>query len=236
MTEKFYTETLVRMPVNYLCYLPDKDSPECYDIPCLLERHITFGTFNHYPKVSSEAVDVWTKILQAVPNSHLIMKAKSLTDDATRRRLQSVFDQKGISADRIELLPWASSTREHLELYNRIDIGLDTFPYNGTTTTCEAMWMGVPVITLAGNMHASRTGASLLSNVGLPDLVAGTKEEYISIAINLARDFQRLESLRGNLRETMRRSPLCDAERFTADLEKCYRRMWDTWCKEYSAS
>jgi protein O-GlcNAc transferase len=229
MTEEFYTEILVRLPESYLCYLPDKDGPAVEKLPLSLKGHITFGSFNHYAKVSPEVVDVWTNILQSVPDSHLIMKAKSFIDSATCQHLQSIFEQKGITPDRIELLSWASSMREHLELYNRVDIGLDTFPYNGTTTTCESMWMGVPVITLAGNMHVSRVGVSLLSNVGLPELVAGTKDEYLSIAVNLAQDLQRLQFFRKNLREMMRRSPLCNTKRFTADLEKCYRMMWETW-------
>lgn len=132
--------------------------------------------------------------------------------------------------DRIELLPMVSF-KEHLNTYNKIDIGLDTFPYNGTTTTCEAMWMGVPVITLAGNVHASRVGVSLLSNVGLEDLVAKTYEEYIDIAVKLATDIERLKSLRAGLRDKMSRSPLTDAKRFTANLEMCYRMMSDKWCK-----
>jgi protein O-GlcNAc transferase len=233
MTEAFYTETLLRLPETFLCYMPDKNSPEVYDLPLLIKGYITFGSFNYYSKVSPEVVDAWAKILQSVPNSHFIMKAKSLADSSTRQHLVSVFEQKGISAARIELLSWAPSTREHLDLYNRVDIGLDTFPYNGTTTTCEALWMGVPVITLAGNMHASRVGASLLSNVGVRELIARTHEEYIDIAIKLANDTARLQLLREGLRNMMKSSALCDAKRFTTNLEKCYRRIWESWCKGY---
>ncbi|MEW6054477.1 MAG: hypothetical protein AB1552_11935, partial [Nitrospirota bacterium] len=121
-------------------------------------------------------------------------------------------------------------TREHLTVYNRIDIALDTYPYHGTTTTCEALWMGVPVITLAGSTHVSRVGVSLLSNAGLPELIAKTPEEYVAIATELAHDLERLRVLRRNLRTMMSNSPLTDAKRFTAHLENCYRTMWKNWC------
>ena len=141
-----------------------------------------------------------------------------------------MFAAHGISPERIELISIKLSFTEHLDMYNRIDIALDTFPYNGTTTTCEALWMGVPVVTLAGNTHASRVGMSLLSNIGLPELVAGTSEEYVSIAVNLAGDLKRLGELRGSLRDRMARSVLFDAKRFALDLENCYRTMWEQWC------
>ncbi|MCJ7484502.1 MAG: hypothetical protein MUO31_16250, partial [Thermodesulfovibrionales bacterium] len=120
---------------------------------------------------------------------------------------------------------------KHLESYNLIDIGLDTFPFNGLTATCEAMWMGVPVVTLSGTTYASRGGVTLLSNVGLKDLIAKTHDEYISIAVNLAKDSKRLGSFRKHLRDMMKCSPLCDAKKFTANLEMFYRKIWETRCK-----
>jgi len=143
----------------------------------------------------------------------------------------NLFTHHGIAAERIEVLSWEPSISRHLSIYHRIDIGLDTFPYHGTTTTCEALWMGVPVITLAGNTYASRVGVSLLSNAGLPGLVAESPDEYVSMAVTLARDVERLQSLRKNLRDMMKASPLCDAKTFTEHLEKCYRMMWKTWCE-----
>ena len=127
-------------------------------------------------------------------------------------------------------MSWLPSKKEHLNVYNRIDIALDTFPYNGTTTACEAIWMGVPVVTLCGNSHVSRVGASLLSNIGISELVAKTPDEYIRIASDLAADLNRLQDLRKSLREMMMRSPLTDAERFTRNLENCYRSVWKKWC------
>jgi protein O-GlcNAc transferase len=231
LTDPFYTEKLMRMPESFLCYLPDDDSPPVGDLPALKSGHITFGSFNIFQKVSHETIALWAEILKKLPDSYLIMKSPSFYDQTTRNYATSRFLIRGIAPERIELRARMPSFREHLDLYNRVDIGLDTYPYNGTTTTCEALWMGVPVVTLAGNTHASRVGTSLLSNIGLPELVAKTTEEYISIAVTLAKDFGRLQSLREHLRHRMTYSPLCDAKRFTTNLEMCYRKIWEIWCK-----
>lgn len=230
MTEQFYTEKLIRLSESFLCYLPEKDSPKVDNLPALTGGYITFGSFNKFAKVSLKVLSLWIEILKTIPDSHLIMKAKSLADRSTREYVIDTFKHAGISEERIELLPFKSSARHHLEVYNRIDIGLDTFPYNGTTTTCEAAWMGVPVITLAGNTHASRVGLSLLTNIGLSELVALTPDEYVKIAVDLAKDLNRLKSLRKGLRDMISHSPLTDAKKYTANLEKSYRRMWETWC------
>jgi protein O-GlcNAc transferase len=230
ITEKYYTEELVRLPETFLCYLPPSDSPNVVPLPAIKDGYITFGSFNNFAKVSPEILDLWISILKAVPNSHLIIKAKCFSDIGTRDYVMDIFNRKGIITERIELLSWETSMRSHLGIYNRIDIGLDTFPYNGTTTTCEAIWMGVPVITLAGNQHASRVGCSLLSNIGISELIATIHEEYLGIAINLASDIEKLQLLRKSLRDRMSHSPLTDAKRFTANLEMCYRKMWERWC------
>jgi predicted O-linked N-acetylglucosamine transferase (SPINDLY family) len=231
MSEQLYTEKLIRLQDSFLCYMADRDSPEVGNLPALTAGHITFGSFNNFAKMSHEAIILWAKILQAVPDSHLIMKSLLFFDCESREYALKIFAEKGISDERVNLLPYALSTQTHLNLYNSIDIGLDTFPYNGTTTTCEAMWMGVPVITLAGDAHLSRIGVSLLSNIGLTDLIAKTHDEYVSIAVNLANDLKRVQFLRESLRDTLKYSPLCDAKRFTLNLEKCYHTIWDTWCK-----
>jgi protein O-GlcNAc transferase len=231
VAEQFYTEKLLRLPDNFLCYLPDKESPDIGPLPALSSGHITFGSFNNYVKVTPEVITLWSRILRMVGDSRLIMKSMSFSDKTTRMYARNLFMDEGIGAERIELLQLVPSVREHLALYNRIDIGLDTFPYNGTTTTCEAMWMGVPVITLAGDTHASRVGVSLLSNMRLKELIADTHEEYIEIAVNLAKSPERLESLRRGLRDMMSKSPLTDAKRVTRELENCYRSMWAEWTK-----
>jgi protein O-GlcNAc transferase len=230
MTEQFYTEKLMRLKDTFLCYMPDKDCPDVGNFPALISGHITFGSFNNFPKVSPEVFSLWACILKTIPNSCLIMKSGSFFDWKTRQYAMDMFAREGIETKRVELLSWVPSKRAHFAAYNSIDIGLDTFPYNGTTTTCEALWMGVPVISLAGNTPASRVGVSILSNIGLGELVAKTKEEYQAIAVKLAGDQKRLRSLHEGLRERMTQSPLTDAKRFIIDLEAAYRSMWEKWC------
>jgi len=228
-TEQFYTEHLIRLPESFLCYLPDRASPEVGPLPALSTGHITFGSFNNFAKVTSEVFALWAKIMKELPGSRLILKGRSFHDKTTCQYATNMLTQGGIAAERITLQS-SDPSPKHLEAYNLVDIGLDTFPFNGLTTTCEAMWMGVPVVTLAGTAYHARSGISLLSNVGLPELVAKTSDKYISIAVNLAKDLNRLRSLRERLRGMMTCSPLCDAKRFTANLEMCYRQIWEKWC------
>jgi protein O-GlcNAc transferase len=229
-TEQFYTEKLVRLPESFLCCLPAADSPDVGPLPALSRGHITFGSFNNFAKITPEVFTLWAKVLHELPNSHLILKGKSFHDKATCGYAINMFTQRGIAEERIALQSWDPPPK-HLESYNQVDIGLDTFPFNGAATSCEAMWMGVPVVTLSGVAYHSRVGVSLLSNVGLSELVAKTPDEYVSLAVKLAGDLNKLKSLRGNLRDMMTCSPLCDAKTFTANLEMCYRRIWERWCE-----
>jgi predicted O-linked N-acetylglucosamine transferase (SPINDLY family) len=228
-TEQFYTEKLIRMPESFLCYLPDRESPEVRPLPALSAGHVTFGSFNNFAKVTPEVFTLWARVLQELPGSRLILKGSSFSDETTRQYARNMFQERGISAERITLQSWDPSPK-HFASYHQVDIGLDTFPFNGATTTCEAMWMGVPVITLEGTAYHSRAGVSLLSNVGLPELIATTEDEYTGIAVHLASDIEKLDLLRKGLRDRMSHSPLTDAERFTANLELCYRKMWEDWC------
>jgi predicted O-linked N-acetylglucosamine transferase (SPINDLY family) len=230
MTEQFYTEELIRMPDSFLCYLPDSDGPVVGALPALESGHVTFGSFNNFAKVSPDVIRLWSSILQNITGSRILIKAKSLSDRSTREYVTDMFAKNNIGINRFELMPHESSYNEHLNLYKRIDIGLDTFPYNGTTTTCEALWMGVPVITLAGNTHASRVGVSLLTTIGLSGLVAGSQDEYMDTAVRLASDLNKLHLLRQGLRDMMTQSPMTNAGRFTDNLESCYKRIWQRWC------
>ena len=199
--------------------------------PSLLEAgHITFGCFNALPKISDATVALWREVLLAVPDSRLLLKNLGFNDPATLRRTHALLEKSGLAAERFTLAVPPKSPGDHLASYGRVDIALDTFPYHGTTTTCEALWMGVPVITLRGETHASRVGASLLRSVGLPELIAGDPAQYLRIARDLAADVPRLATLRASLRERMAASPLMDAPRLTRHIERAYREMWRAWC------
>ena len=233
-TEHLHTERLVHLPAGFLCFQPPLEAPAVNLSPCLSTGHITFGSFNNLAKTSPQLIDHWSRILSALPQARLIIKAKSLADRDTWDAVSGLFRQNGIEPDRVELLSLIPSRQAHLALYNRIDIALDTFPYSGTATTCEAMWMGVPVITLAGQTHAARVGVSLLSAVGLPELIADSTEDYLQKAIDLASDRERLQMLRGNLRDRMKAAPLTNARLITQSVETAYRTLWHDFCKQYT--
>ncbi len=213
------TERLIRMPGCFLCYGPPESAPEPAPPPCLGSRPVTFGSFNALPKIGTGVMSSWARILDAVPGSRLLIKARGLDDPATRESVASRFGARGIGPDRLELLAQTSGAREHLALYGRVDIALDTFPYNGATTTCEALWMGVPVIALAGAAHAGRVGLSLLTAAGLSEFASESPDGYEKLAVALARDPDRLARLRTDLRARVAASALCDAARYTRALE-----------------
>jgi protein O-GlcNAc transferase len=227
-TESLHSEKLWRLPVCNWCFDEPVDAP-----PVLLSRAagpICFGTFNNFTKASDAVMDLWAAILQATPSSRLIIKSRGLGEQSVRRRISEFFQSRDIPPDRLEIRGGEPNVRSHLEVYNQVDIALDSYPYHGTTTTCEALWMGVPVVSLAGTSHVSRVGASLLNAVSLPEMVAQSTQEYVSIATSLAGDLPRLTELRRTLRDRMRASPLMDAPRFARDIEAAYRRMWQIWC------
>jgi predicted O-linked N-acetylglucosamine transferase (SPINDLY family) len=230
--DNYHSEKLIRLEHGFLCYQPEDSAPEVGPPPCLDRDYVTFGSFNNLPKVTPEVVKVWAEILRQQPRSRLLLKSKILADLGVKGKYLRLFADQGIPADRLELLGWVPDKTNHLELYHRIDIGLDPFPYNGTTTTCEALWMGVPVVTLCGDRHAARVGASLMHHAGLEELVARSEDEYIALAVTLAQDRQRLITCRSNQRRKMQESQLMDKKLFTATLEKAYRRMWRAWCTE----
>ncbi|MEM9007662.1 MAG: tetratricopeptide repeat protein, partial [Cyanobacteria bacterium P01_F01_bin.86] len=235
-TEHLHTERLMRLPQGFLCYQPAPDCPDVKPSPALATGHVTFGSFNDLAKVSPHLIAHWSAILLAVPNAKMLIKARALADVGTRDDVYSLFKQQGIAADRVELLGRIPSPTEHLALYNQVDIALDTFPYNGTTTTCEALWMGVPVITVAGEAHVSRVGVSVLSVVGLPELITDSAEAYCQKAIALANDLEHLQALRETLRDRMQASPLMNAQLIAQSVEDAYRTMWQSWCGSAAAT
>jgi predicted O-linked N-acetylglucosamine transferase (SPINDLY family) len=234
MTEAYHTETLFRLPDSFICYRPAVNAPDVGPLPAREKKFITFAAFNHFAKFTHEAVATWSHILTAVPASHLLIKAQGLHHPDMQEEMGKLFSRHGISVDRLEFygkFPGMSGIHAHLDLFNQVDISLDTFPYNGTTTTCESLWMGVPVITLAGNSHVSRVGVSILTSVGLQDMIARDRDDYVARAVGLAENLELLELLRANLRQMMLRSPLLDTVGFTRNLEAAYRDMWRRWCQ-----
>jgi predicted O-linked N-acetylglucosamine transferase (SPINDLY family) len=231
-TDHLHTEKIIRLPRGFLCYKPPEESPDVRTLPASVSGFITYGCFNNRSKISDRTIGVWSEILHLIPGSRLILKATAFHDEPTKNYVLELFEKSGIAAARVDVYGDIPSKAGHLDLYNSIDIGLDTFPYNGTTTTCEALWMGVPVIALKGDIHISRVSYSILSNIGLAELVAESTDEYIMKAVNLAGDIERLNTLRRNLRSMMKNSCFMDKDNFTRTLEQEYRSMWRRWCNE----
>ena len=230
LADTLHTEKLLRLPQTNWIYQPPDEALALPIAPLDLKVPITFGCFNNFAKVTEPMLRLWAQILAAVPGSRLLLKAKVLAAASVQQRVEALFAAHGITSDRVQLVPWCPTTDAHLQLYQRMAIALDPFPYHGTTTTCEALWMGVPVITLAGQTHVSRVGVSLLTNVGLPELIAHTPEEYLRIAVALAGDHARLQELRGTLRQKLQTSPILDFQGFARNIERAYRDMWRKWC------
>ncbi len=231
-TERFHTERLVRLPKCAWCYSPPETAPVVAPLPALQSDVLTFGSFNTLAKINDEVLALWGDILRRIPGSRLLLKSAALGEDRARQRIVEELARGGIASDRIEFSGWQPSLAAHLDTYRRVDIALDPFPYHGTTTTCEALWMGVPVVTLAGAHHAARVGASLLHAVGLDSLVAHDRLEYAEIAVRLACDLPLLARLRFTLRDRMKGSPLLDAPTFARCMEVAYREMWRAWCEK----
>jgi predicted O-linked N-acetylglucosamine transferase (SPINDLY family) len=228
-TEALHTEKLARMPECFSCFKPPSNAPEVKTLPAIARQKITFGSFNNFAKITPEVMRVWLEILARVPGSRLVLKNWCLDNERMKKFMLDAFVQCGATPGQIELWNPNTSNVDHLNCYNSIDIGLDPFPYNGTTTTCDALWMGVPVITLAGVSHVGRVGVSQMSNLGLQELIANDTNDYVAKAAALANDVPRLATLRGGLRERVRSSPLMDAPRFTKNIEAAYRNMWNAY-------
>jgi protein O-GlcNAc transferase len=228
--DALYTEKLVRLPDGYVCYAPPADAPEVAPPPCRENGRITFGCFNNLIKVNRAVMAVWADILKQVPEARLFLKTHELGDEAVREDLRRQFAEEGVTPERV-LMEGFSPHAELLSAHARVDIGLDPFPYSGGLTTLEALWMGVPVITLRGNTFAGRHSTSHLHQVGLEDLVARDIGEYVAKGCALAGNVGRLTALRGTLRRRVRESPLCDHERFARHFEEAIRGMWREWCE-----
>ena len=225
VTDDLYTEKLVRLPDTFSCFQPLANSPDVGVLPATQRGHVTFGSFNNFIKMTQEVLQTWARILQRVPTSMLLLKYRSFEAQKIRALVLAAFAKHGVQPARIHFLG-SDDYHTHLRAYHQVDIALDTFPHNGDTTTCDALWMGVPVVVNTGVNHVGLMGASRLRSVGLEDLVARDNDNYVDIACALANDVPRLEKLRATLRETMKASPLMDAPRFTRNLEAAYENMW----------
>jgi predicted O-linked N-acetylglucosamine transferase (SPINDLY family) len=213
---------------SFWCYDPDGMEVAVNELPAMKSAgQITFGSFNSFGKINATVLPLWAQILAQVKDSRLLLLARHGTH---RQRVHELFEREGIAGNRIEFFD-RCSRREYLELFHRVDIGLDPFPYGGHTSSLDALWMGVPVVSLCGQMPVSRAGLSILNNLGLPELVAHSKSQYVQIASDLAHDLPRLADLRANLRTRMENSVLMDAPHFAHQIETAYRQMWQTWCR-----
>jgi predicted O-linked N-acetylglucosamine transferase (SPINDLY family) len=228
-----FTEDLIRLPEGYVCYRPPDYAPPVSASPVLTRGYPTLGCFNNLSKVNRRVIAMWSQILHGVPQARLILQAKALLDPPTRQAFVEQFLEHGISPDRIALRG-SSSHAEYLAAYGEVDLALDPFPFAGGLTTCEALWMGVPVLTLAGCTLVSRMGVSHLARVGLPELIARSPKEYVEVSLALIREPGRLAQLRAALRPRMAASSLCDARTFTRHLEIAYRMMWERYLQGLS--
>jgi predicted O-linked N-acetylglucosamine transferase (SPINDLY family) len=230
-TQRHYCERILRLPDAYICYDPPDYAPGVAPLPALAAGRVTFGSFNNQAKLTPEAIRLWAKILQRVPQSRLVLKYRGMSDRSVAIRLTEMFVSAGIEPGRVEFLG-ASHHADLLEHYNRIDIALDPFPYSGGLTTCEALWMGVPVITSPGETFAARHSLTHLSNIGLTETIAPDLDAYVEVAVALASDLPRLAALRARLREQMAGSPLCDSPRFARNLINVLRDAWRQYCAD----
>lgn len=227
--QRHYSERLLTLPDGYVCYSPPPYAPDVVPLPALARGHVTFGCFNNLAKITPVVVATWARVLQAAPGARLVVKAHQFGEAATRERIAAAFAGHGVATDRVELRA-GSPHRALLAQYGDIDVVLDPFPYSGGLTTCEALWMGVPTVTVPGETFASRHSASHLSNVGLQDWVVPDLDGYVERAVAAASAVDELAELRRGLRARVRASPLCDGARFGRNLGAALRAAWHDWC------
>jgi len=222
--DRYYTERQWRLPGGMWAYAPPDGVPDPVPPPLLRNGYVTFGSFNHIAKLSDAAIRLWAAAMQAVPGSRLIVKNSFLVDPGIAAELRRRLGERGIAPERIDTRPFNPSLEQHLQEYNDIDIALDSWPYNGTTTTFEALWMGVPVLTMTGENHASRTGSAILRRCGLDLLVAADSDAFVRKAAALAEPGL-LTALRSQVRNALASSSLCDGRRLALEIEDCYRNI-----------
>jgi protein O-GlcNAc transferase len=228
-TERHHSEKLLRLPRTFASYRPSAEAPEVSPLPALADGTVTFASFTNLPKLPPILLDCWAEILSQIPKSRLMVAAAGLQSSNLQKEIRGRFERKGIDPTRLELMG-KKPLKEYFALHHRADIYLDTFPVNGHTVTCHALWMGLAVITLAGEVHCQRLGASVMSNLGMGELIAKSSDEYAQIAKRLAGDIPKLKEMRSSLRDRMKESPILDASGFARDVETAYRDVWRKWC------
>ncbi|MFZ2307996.1 MAG: tetratricopeptide repeat protein, partial [Rhodoferax sp.] len=228
--EANFTEKIWRLPETRLCFSVPALDIEVAPLPALQNRYVTFASFQNLAKINDKVVSLWARILHAVPNSRLFLMAPQLKEDSTRINIIERFAVYNILAGRL-ILKESVPRAQYLASYNLVDIALDPFPYTGGTTTAEALWMGVPTLTMSGKSFLSRQGVGLMMNAGLPDWIALSADDYLALAVTHATNLEPLSALRASLREQVLASPIFDAPRFAHNFEKALRGMWTKWCR-----
>jgi predicted O-linked N-acetylglucosamine transferase (SPINDLY family) len=228
--ERYYSEKVIRLPITRFCYTPPAYAPPVASPPFLKNGYVTFGSFNNLAKMTAPVIDLWSGILRQTPAAQLLLKAAPLGSDRVREEIAAAFAARGIERDRLQLRG-GSPHEEMLAEYADMDIALDPFPFTGGLTSCEAFWMGVPVITLYGNRAIARQTAGFLKTIGLEGFTAAGEEDYLAIAGQWSSNRSELAEIRAGLREKTRASLLCDGAAFTANLEEAYRKIWRNWCE-----
>lgn len=229
MTEHFNTETLWRLPATFCCYQPRTDIAAPIDHPPRDDNgYTTFGCFNNFTKVTDRTLKCWAEILSRIPDARLLLEIVGIDSEGFRRETEARMARLALPLDRVILEPRKRSNQ--YVLYNRIDIALDPFPFTGGTTTLDALWMTVPVVSLAGKYFTARMGVTILNNLGLPELIVQDEGAYVELAVALAKDASKLRAIRGNLRQQMSASRMMDFAAFARDMETAYRGMWRQWC------
>lgn len=232
--ERYFSEKIWRLPESYLCFAEPAESGPVSPLPALGNGYLTFGSFNNLTKMTDDVVELWAALLRAIPGSRLLLKAKQLKEAAVAERVRERYAAHGIDAGRLQLEGPIAGRGGHLATYERIDIGLDPFPYNGVTTTMEALWMGVPVLSLSGERFLARQGVGILTNAGLSDWVAADGAALIARAQAWSQDLAGLAALRAGLRERLKASALLDAPRFARHVENAFFEMWELVRRNYA--
>lgn len=229
-TQSSYTERLVYLPEGFVSFRPPSPSPPVAPLPCLQNGYVTFGSFNNLVKITDDMLDRWAEILRACPDSRLLIKCQAGGDPGVSNRLFDAMAKRGIAEDRLTVVGECDFAT-YLQVWSQVDLALDTYPFNGCITTLEGLWMGVPIVTLSGEVYVSRVGRDILERLDLSIFATDGMDEYVAKALAFARQPDALSQIRAGLRQRLLASPICQPARWTQALERAYRDMWRAWCR-----